>query len=242
MIQTTVKNGAIEGIELIDNGSTLTCKACEQAKATCKQIRRECKAPLADAFGVEVDINLWGLSPMPSLGGRGYYVTFMDDYSRYTKLTPLQSKDKTLDAYKSFAAWAQTQHGAKIKRLQSDHSGKYTSTAFTQFLKSQGTEHCLTTHDTPQHIGVAEALNCQLVEHLRMSLIQASLLKFLWAEAAQFAIWVKNRTPTKVLGYATPFEQLTRQKPNLAGVPEWGQHMWVYDNSGSKLNTRTLAA
>jgi hypothetical protein len=94
-IRKMVKGGAIEGIELIDNGSTLICEACEQAKATRKQIRKEREAPLADKFGDKVHTDLWGPSPVPSLGGRAYYVTFTDDYSRFTKLTPLRSKDQT---------------------------------------------------------------------------------------------------------------------------------------------------
>jgi len=113
-IRKMVKSGAVEGIQLIDDGSTLVCDACEQAKVTCKQIRKEHKAPLTDTFGTEVHTDLWGPSPMPSLGGKGYYVIFTNDYSHYTRLTPLRSKDQTLEVYKSFAAWAHTQHGAKI--------------------------------------------------------------------------------------------------------------------------------
>jgi transposase InsO family protein len=241
-IRKMVKSGAIEGIQLVDEGSTLVCEACEQAKATRKQIHKEREAPLADTFGAEVHTDLWGPSPVPSLGGRGYYVTFTDDYSRFTKLTPLRSKDQTLDAYKSFAAWAQTQHGTQIKRLRSDRGGEYTGDAFSKFLKEQGTERRLTTHDTPQHNGVAESLNRRLVERMRAFLIQSGLTKSLWAEAAQFVIWIKNRTPTRVLGNTTPLERLTGQKPNLANVPEWGQRVWVHDDSGSKLDQRATMA
>jgi hypothetical protein len=93
-----VKSGAVQGIKLIDDGSMITCEACEQAKAICKQICKECEAPLAKAFGEEVHMDLWGPSPVPSLGGRGYYVTFIDNHSHFTKLTPLCTKDQTLNA------------------------------------------------------------------------------------------------------------------------------------------------
>jgi hypothetical protein len=77
---------------------------------------------------------------------------------------------------------------------------------------------------------------------MRAFLIQSGLTKSLWAEAAQFVIWIKNRTPTRVLGNATPLERLTGQKPNLANVPEWGQRVWVHDDSGSKLDQRATMA
>ena len=241
-IRKMVKTGAIEGIELVDDGSTLICDICKQAKAMRKQIHKEREAPLAATFGDEVHTDLWGPSPVLSLGGRTHYVTWTDDYSRYTKLTILRSKDQTLDAYKSFAAWVYTQKGVKIKCLRSDRGGEYTGNAFTKFLKEQGTERCLTTHNTPQHNGIAESLNRQLVECIRAFLIQSGLPKFLWAKAAQFVVWLRNHTMTQVLGNVTPYECLTGQKPNLAGVPKWGQCIWVHNGSGSKLDRRATEA
>jgi hypothetical protein len=37
-----------------------------------------------------------------------------------------------------------------------------------------------------------------------------------------------------------PFEQLYGQKPNLAGMPKWGQRVWVHNDSGSKLDARAI--
>ena len=91
-IRKTIKDGAIEGIQLVDDESTLVCEACKQAKATRKEIRKEREAPLAAALGDEVHTVLWGPSPVPSLGGRVHYVMWIDDHSRYTKLTILSSK------------------------------------------------------------------------------------------------------------------------------------------------------
>ena len=107
--------------------------------------------------------------------------------------------------------------------------------AFMDFLRQRGTKQRLTTHDTPQHNGVTESLNWRLVECVRAFLIQSGLPKFLWLEAANHAIWVKNQSLTKVLGNSTPLEHLTGQKPNLAGMPEWRQRVWIHTNSGTKL-------
>jgi len=148
-IRKMVKRGIIEGIKLVDDGATITCKACEQAKATRKEIWKEHEAPLADALGTEVHSDVWGPSPVPSLGGRRYYVTFTDDYSCHTWLTAMHMKDEMLAAYKAYAAWLSTQHGVKIKWLRSDRGGEYTGGAFSKFLADQGTERWLTTHDTP---------------------------------------------------------------------------------------------
>ena len=71
---------------------------------------------------------------------------------------------------------------------------------------------------------------------------QSRLLKTLWAEALLYAVWLKNHTSTHTLGTVTPYEHLHKSKPNLAGVLEWGQHMWVHNDLGSKLDARATVA
>jgi len=64
----------------------------------------------------------------------------------------------------------------------------------------------------------------------------------LWAEVLHFVVWVKNRTLTRALGNITPFEKLTGKKPNITGVPKWGQHVWVHTASNSKLDVHAATA
>jgi len=92
-IRKFVRRGAIEGIQLVDDRTPLICDACDQAKATRKEIRKESEAPLADKFGTEVYTDLWGPSPVPSLGGRRYYVTFTNDFSRQADHPPVQGSN-----------------------------------------------------------------------------------------------------------------------------------------------------
>ena len=139
----------MDGVQLINSGSPLICHSCEHAKMTHKPIQKEPMALLANAFTVEVHMDIWGLSPLPSVGGRKYYITFTDDYTRYIRVHILRMKDQAFAAYKAFTAWVQTQHGAPVKCLCSNCSGEYTSTKFSTFLQEQGTEHRLMTHDTP---------------------------------------------------------------------------------------------
>jgi hypothetical protein len=219
-IRKMVKKGIIEGVQLIDNSATVTCKPCEQAKVTRKEIQKECKAPLSGTLSEEIHSDIWGPSSVPSLGRRRYYVTFTNGFSCHTWLTTMCMKGEMLTAYKAYAAWLSTQYRVKIKWLCSDCGGEYTGKAFSRFLGEQGTEQRLTMHNTPQHNGVAESLNCHLMECVHTFLIQVALPKSLWVEAAHFIIWLKNHTITHVLGDATPHECLTGRKPNLAELPE----------------------
>ena len=238
-IHALVRTQAIQGISLIDDGQPIYCESCEYAKTTRKNIKKEREALPAKTFGEEVHSDLW-TSPQQSLGGRKYYITFTDEYSRFTVTRLLKAKSEALQAYKDFAAWALTQHGAKIKRFHSDQGGEFMGDDFTKYLNQQGTERRATTHDTPQHNGVAESLNRRLAERIRAVLHHSGLPKSLWGEAVYHATWLKNRTSTRAIGNITPHERLYGEKPNLARVPEWGQHVWVHTNTGSKLDARAI--
>jgi len=61
----------------------------------------------------------------------------------------------------------ETQFNTQVKTLHSDWGGEYTTTNFQSYLKSRGTQIKLTTHDTPQHNGIAERLNRGILEHIR---------------------------------------------------------------------------
>jgi hypothetical protein len=84
---------SIAGVRLVDHSLSSLCNSCEHAKMTRKAIRKEHEAAPAQAFGEEIHTDVWGPSPNQSLGGHKYYVTFTDDYLRYTKVDILRTKD-----------------------------------------------------------------------------------------------------------------------------------------------------
>ena len=72
-------------------------------------------------------------------------------------------------------------------------------TQFEKYLKDEGIRHELTVPKTPQQNGVAEHLNRMLVEMARSMLLDSKLPKKFWGEAISTAVYLKNRSPVKVL-------------------------------------------
>ena len=95
-------------------------------------------------------------------------------------------------------------------------------------------------HDTPAYNGVAERLNCVLLECTHVFLHSSALPKFLWGEAVKHTVWLKNRMATCALPNGkTPYKMHYGKKLNLAGLREWGMKVWVHDASGMKLDGRS---
>ena len=72
-----------------------------------------------------IHTDLWGPSPTPSRAGHIYYISFVDDFSRYTWIYPLKLKSEALQIFKLFRLQVEKQFQCPIKKLQSDWGGEY---------------------------------------------------------------------------------------------------------------------
>ena len=83
-----------------------------------------------------VHSDLWGPSPIISHAGNGYYVIFVDDFTRYTWLCPLKLKSDALSVFLDFRLRVERQFGQKIISFQSDWGGEFQ--ALKKHLTRQG--------------------------------------------------------------------------------------------------------
>ena len=67
-----------------------------------------------------IHTDLWGPSPHPSKEGYSYYISFVDDFSKYTWIFPLKLKSAALEVFKLFKLQVEKQFDTSIKMLQSD--------------------------------------------------------------------------------------------------------------------------
>jgi hypothetical protein len=132
--------------------------------------------------------------------------------------------------------------GAKIKKLRSDRGGEYLSTEFDRYLKDQGIKRQLTVHHLPQQIGVAECLNRMLVKHAQAILLGRDMPKFLWAEALNYATWLKNCLPSRATLGKTPYELVNKSKPNLTLAHKFSTPVYVHVTTGGKLEAKAEEA
>ena len=117
----------------------------------------------ATKFGGEIHSDVWGPAPIETRGGKHYYITFTDNYTRLTHLYLLRKKDEAPEAYKQYKAWVQTQLDARIKTLHSDQGGEYLGKEFILYLNLKGTKWKLTVHNTLQPNSIAEQQNWTIV-------------------------------------------------------------------------------
>ena len=71
-----------------------------------------------------IHTDLCGPFPTP-WNGQQYFITFIDDYSRYDYLYLIHEKSQSLDVFKNFKVKVENQLSKKIKVVRSDRRGEY---------------------------------------------------------------------------------------------------------------------
>ena len=211
----------VTGFDFNPNSDLDFCEACVNGKL------HRCSFPTGGAKRAHeplglVHSDLCGKITPKSSGGAEYFLTLTDDKTRYVWVYVLKTKDETFTKFCEWKASVENSSGYKLKTLRTDNGGEYVSNEFKNFLKAEGVRHELTVPKTPQQNGVAERLNRTLVESVRSMLVQAKLPQKFWVEAINTAVYLRNRSPTKAVDGATPFEAWTEVKPDVTHLRSFG--------------------
>jgi transposase InsO family protein len=112
------------------------------------------------------------VGPLPhSAPGVRYFVTFIDEFTRFVTAIPIKSKWQVLGCFKEFKVTFETQFECTIKSIHSDNGGEYAPVE--RYAKHVGMTITRSAPYTPQSNGLAERMNRTLIESVRTTLLQS---------------------------------------------------------------------
>ena len=236
-MKTLLSKGKLPDLKNIDVGLCEDCIFGKQKKVSFTKIG---KTPKAERLEL-VHTDVWGPSPVSSLAGSLYYVTFIDDSTRKLWVYFLKTKSEVFDTFRKWKAMAENETGLKIKRVRSDNGGEYRDNRFREFCTNNGIKMEKTVPMTPQQNGVAERMNRTLNECARSMRIHACLPKMFWAEAVNTAAYLINHGPSIPLDGKIPEEVWSRKEVNLLHLRVFGCISYVHIDSAerSKLDAKS---
>ena len=207
-------------------GSQCRCNACFASKVT--RVSYPPSMSRATAPHELVHSDLLSITT-PSLSGKRYVLTFVDDNSRKLWAIPLALKSDTFAAFREWQVLVEKQLGRPVKVLRSDNGGEYFSNAFADHCTKHGLVHQHTAPHTPEQNGVAERVNRTIVEGILSMLTDSGLPLQLWAEALSAFVFVKNRSPHRALQGDLP-ERLYRGTPKIdvGMLRSFGCRAWMH--------------
>jgi len=123
---------------------------------------------------------VWGPSPQ-SVGRYQYYVSFIDDFSKFTWIYLLRNRSEVFQVFLNFQQHVERLFNRKIITIQTDWGGEYQK--LNSFFQKIGIVHHVSCPHAHQQNGSAERKHRHIVEVGLSLLAQASMpLKF-WDEA-----------------------------------------------------------
>ena len=232
-----------DGAQIPSCPPNFNCDSCILAKST-RSTPKPSTSISKEAFDLILS-DLCGPFPVPSYGGHLYYISFIDDATRFTWIRFLKKKSDTFDVIRQFIEEIRVQHGKTIKRFRFDNGGEYIDARVTNLLKDNGIINDPTPAYSPETLGIAERFNRTMGEAIRSMLLGLgpNYNKRLWAEAAGTGTYLKNRVPHKRLKDKTPYEALSGNKPSVLHLHPFGQKCFAHipkasRKAGSKLLPR----
>jgi hypothetical protein len=193
------------------------CTVCPLAR------QRRLSFPISTSVSTSIfemiHVDIWGPFSVSSINGSSYFLTIVDDFSRFTWIYLLQSKSQVRSLLQVFYQLIKTQFQVKIKIIRSDHGHEF---SMTDFYSSKGISHQLSCVETPQQNSVVERKHQHLLNVARALRFQSHLpLKF-WGDCVLTAAHIINRIPTPNLSNKSPYHLLFSKPPSYHHLKVFG--------------------
>jgi transposase InsO family protein len=165
LLEQAIKGNVADGL-VIDNDAPLLlhCKPCIVGKHHADPFPKKASHRATRLLQrIHSDVHM---VPVPTSSGYRYWVTFIDDWSRYGWIYLLKRKSDVFEAFKAFKAFVELQYGVSIKCLHDNKGGEYIGHIWDAYFAETGIRREHTVEGMSQQGGVAERRNRTLEEHV----------------------------------------------------------------------------
>ncbi|GKD10498.1 putative ribonuclease H-like domain-containing protein [Tanacetum coccineum] len=216
-----VKRNLIRGLpsKLFENNQI--CVACQKGK----QHRSSCKSKTISSISQPLHMlhmDLFGPTFVKSLMKKMYCLVVTDDYSRFSWVFFLATKDKTSGIFKSFITGVENLIDQRVKVIRCDNGTEFNNKEMNQFYERKDIKREFSVARTPQQNGVAERKNRTLIEAARTMLANSKLPTTFYAKVVNIACYVQNMVLVTKPYNKTPYELFLGRKPALVFMRPFG--------------------
>jgi hypothetical protein len=135
----------------IHNNPNSVCDICHFAKH--RKLPFVHSYHKANKFFDLIHFDIWGPISIKSVHHHSYFLTAVDDYSRYTWIILMKTKSEARQHVQNFITFAETQHNCSVKSIRTDNGPGFT---MPTYYASKGILHQTSYVETPQQNGKVE--------------------------------------------------------------------------------------
>ncbi|GKC95782.1 putative ribonuclease H-like domain-containing protein [Tanacetum coccineum] len=165
-INKLVKDNLVRGLPTKRFENDQTCVACLKGKQHRASYKSKVLNPITKPLFM-LHMDLFGPTFMSSLMHKKYCLVVTDDYSRFTWVFFLTTKDETSEILKKFIKEIENLVDKKVKIIRSDNGTEFKNKVMDDFCREKGIKKEYSVARTPQQNGMAERRNRTLIEAAR---------------------------------------------------------------------------
>ncbi|GJR71417.1 putative ribonuclease H-like domain-containing protein [Tanacetum coccineum] len=165
-INKLVKGHLVRGLPskvFVNDHTCVACKKGKQHKASCKaKLDRIIRKPLE-----LLHMDLFGPVSIESINKKRYCLVVTDDFSRFSWVFFLATKDETSEILCNLIIGLEKQLNHNVKIIRCDNGTEFKNYVMNEFCAKKGIKREFSIARTPQQNGVAERKNQTLIEAAR---------------------------------------------------------------------------
>nr|GEV40402.1 ribonuclease H-like domain-containing protein [Tanacetum cinerariifolium] len=158
---------------------------------------------------------------------KNYCLVITDDFSIFTWVFFLATKDESSRIPKSFITKIENLVEKKVKIIRCDNGIEFKNRVMNEFYEEKGIKREYSMARTPQQNRVAERKNRTLIKAARTMLANSKLPTKFWAEAVSTACYVQNRVLVVKPHFKTLYELFNGRSPALSFMRPFGCHVLI---------------
>ncbi|GJV89458.1 retrovirus-related pol polyprotein from transposon TNT 1-94 [Tanacetum coccineum] len=220
-INQLAKQGLVKGLPKLKFEKDHLCSACSLGK-----IKKHSHKPKSEDTNQEKHYLLYMdlCRPMrvESINGKKYILVIVDDYSRFTWVKFIRSKDEAPEFIIKFLNMKQVSLNATVRNIRTDNGTKFVNQTLHSYYEDVGISHETSVARTLQQNDIVERRNHTLVEAARTMLIYAKAPLFLWAKVVATTCYTQNPSLIPLCHGKTPYELMHDRKQYLSYLYVFG--------------------
>ncbi|GKA72369.1 ribonuclease H-like domain-containing protein [Tanacetum coccineum] len=168
-----------------------------------------------------------------------YCLVVTDDFSRFSWVFFLATKDETSEILKTFITGIENLINLRVKVIRCDNETEFKNRVMNQFYEWKGIKREFSVARTPQQNGVAERKNRIIIEAAKTMLADSKLPTTFWAKAVNTTCYIQNRVLVIKPHNKTPYDLFLGRKLALSFIRPFGCHVTILhtvDHLGSGPN------
>nr|GEY27041.1 integrase, catalytic region, zinc finger, CCHC-type, peptidase aspartic, catalytic [Tanacetum cinerariifolium] len=220
-INHLARQGLFRGIPKLKFKKDHLCSARAMGKSKKKSHKPKSKDTNQEKLYL-LHMDLCGPMRVESVNRKKCILVIVDDYSRFTWVKCLRSKDEAPDFIIKFLKMIQVRLKVPVCRIQTYNGIEFVNQTLRKFYVQVGISHETSVARSPQQNGVVKRRNRTLIKAARTMLIYAQALLFLWAEAVATACYAQNQSIVRLRHGKTPYELLHNKLPDLSFLHVFG--------------------